>query len=81
MPTPRDHAPADLAPRLLPSLGMTPAPPAPETIQALSLELREVEWFGRSMIDRVPARILPIDLLLMVCGAIAGSLLYLSGLL
>lgn len=67
-----------LASHLLFPYGMTPAPAAP-TIEALSLELSEVEWFGRSTLEQVPPRIAPLDLAFVMIGAIFGAALYLYG--
>lgn len=56
---------------------MSPASTAPAAIESLSLELEDVEWFGRSALEQVPARTAPLDLLLVVAGAITGAALYL----
>ncbi len=58
---------------------MTPAPTAPATIESLSLELSEVEWFGRSTLEQLPPRVAPLDLMFVVLGAIFGAALYLYG--
>ena len=69
---PRDHAAAGLASHLLKYPGMRPAQTAPETLDALSAELQEVEWFGRSTLEQAPTRVAPLDLLRVVFEAITG---------
>ncbi|MCA9655060.1 MAG: hypothetical protein KC501_34405 [Myxococcales bacterium] len=56
---------------------MSPSPTIPEGLQALSRELREVEWLGHP--EARPARpamgSAVVDLALVVGGAIAGAAL------
>ncbi|MEM9459605.1 MAG: hypothetical protein AAGF11_35840 [Myxococcota bacterium] len=58
---------------------MTTTPTASSTIEALSAELSEVEWFGRSTLEQTPPRVAPLDLMLVMLGAMLGAALYLYG--
>jgi hypothetical protein len=47
---------------------MSPTQTTSEAIEALALELDEIEWFGRATMFAAPARVGPLDLLLFMMG-------------
>lgn len=59
-------------------LSMGPTHTVTDSLEALSQELGEVEWFGRATVSRHP---LPtpssIDIALVIVGALLGAALYL----
>lgn len=53
---------------------MSPQPTEPEVdTLALELELDEVEWFGRAMVEATPAAVGPLDALLFMMGGALGE--------
>ena len=55
---------------------MSPLPTEPEVhtlALALALELDEVEWFGRAMVEATPAAVGPLDALLFMMGGALGG--------